>query len=186
MTTTSRSRSRRRQSFLTDILLGSNPTDESRWTQRTGWLADIAQVGCKDGDWTVKCNLSCSGPGTVGWFARFGDEGRPPLAGFIVCSGPPLEYEFEDKIGSLVREWYLSGHLHGWTPQLWVSGSDIEAAGWPATRAPWGSTSVYQFRNGERLDSDCVKLLVSLLCDSSKQHIAAEHRRIAGSDPWWA
>jgi hypothetical protein len=180
MAITSRHAPRRRKSpRVNDILLGSNPTSTSRWTQRTGRHADIARVGCMDeGDWTVSRHLRDIGTGTVGWFARFGEGGAPPLAGFMICAGRP-RWDPND------CEWIVRGHLHSWSRALWVPGAAIDAAGWPARRSPWGSTSVLQFGNGEQLTPDLVRVLLSVLPARSRRDIALEYREITGSAPWW-
>lgn len=61
--TTPRRASSRRSPQLTDIVLGSNPNAESRYTQRTGEHADIANVDfIRDGTWSIACNLDRVGP----------------------------------------------------------------------------------------------------------------------------
>lgn len=55
-----------RRPQLNEVMFGSNPTPDSRWTQITGAQADIATVGyVEDGHWSLSCNQDRIGPGTV-------------------------------------------------------------------------------------------------------------------------
>ncbi len=169
---------------LTDIVLGSNPNTESRYTQRTGEHADIAEVDfIADGTWSIACNLDRVGPGTIGWIARQGEGGNPPLAGVIVCTSVPELWEDTDDEGNPVAEWYVEGRLHG---GLWVSGDDIAAAGWPDRRAPWGRTATRQFQNGESIKSGELRSLLDATAASVARTVALEHRDVTGRLPRWA
>jgi hypothetical protein len=167
-------------------MFGSNPTPDSRWTQTTGAQADIATVGyVEDGHWSVSCNQDRIGPGTVAIFARSGAGGLPPLAGFMVCTDDPVEYDVLNVDGDVETQWYVEGRIHGWPEDLWVQGSAIEAAGWPVTRSPWGTNAVRQFRNGEQLTPDLVKVILSTMPKSLVRMIALEAKEVTRAYPWW-
>lgn len=177
---------------LTEVLFGSNHTTASRYTTTTGEVADIAEVGYVEGWWSLACNLDRVGEGTIAFFARQGDGGSPPLAGFMVVTGDPEESDVHDAHGQRVldadgnplTQWYVPGRIHGWSEALWVPGADIATAGWPANRSPWG-TNIRQFRNGEQLTPDLVRIVLSVLEPSLLRAIALEHEDVTGSLPWW-
>lgn len=169
---------------LPDIVLGSNPNIESRYTQRTGEHADIADVDfIADGTWSIACNLDRIGAGTIGWIARQGGGGNPPLAGVIVCTSVPELWEDTDADGNPIAEWYVEGRLHG---GLWVPGDDIATAGWPDRRAPWGRTATRQFQNGESIKPGELRSLLAATTESVARTVALEHHDITGRLPWWA
>lgn len=184
-----RSRPRTR---LTEVLFGSNYTAASRYTTATGEMADIADVGYEEGWWSLACNLDRVGNGTIAFFAGQGDGGSPPLAGFMVVTGDPEESDLldvsglpvVDADGNPLTQWYVPGRIHGWSDAMWVPGADIGAAGWPANRSPWGA-NVRQFRNGEQLTPDLVRIVLSVLEPSLMRAIALEHEDVTGSLPWW-
>lgn len=180
---------------LTEVLFGSNHTTSSRWSQETGRTADIAGCGfIEDGEWSVTCNIRRIGRGTTAYFARSGDGGAPVWAGFMVCTEDPMEYELlnddESPIlkadGTIATGWYVQGRLHGWDERLWVPAADIQAEGWPATRAPFGSKAVPQFRNGERMTPDLTRALTEAVAPSLRRDIYLEIKDVTGTLPWWA
>ena len=168
---------RRMHRCLTDVVMSSNPDEESRWSKRTGRQADIGQVDFyEDGSWSIACNRDRIGPGTVGWIARQGRGGNPPLGGFIVCVDVP-HFDRAD------NEWYVEGRLHG---GLDVPGACIAAAGWPKRRAPWGSVACRQFQNGEKVGPDELNALLGAVPDSILRTVMLEHLDVVGSLPSWA
>ena len=177
---------------LSEVLLGSNHTTASRYTTATGELADIADVGYEEGWWSLACNLDRVRKGTIAFFARQGDGGSPPLAGFMVVTGDPEESDLldvdgqpvVDDDGDPISQWYIPGRIHGWSEALWVPSTDIGAAGWPANRSPWG-VNIRQFRNGEQLTPDLVRIILSVLEPSLVRAIALEQEDVTGSLPWW-
>jgi hypothetical protein len=180
--TTATGRSPRPQ--LDHVLLGSNPNGDSRFAQRTGRAADIYDVDFYEhGSWSAGCNLDRFGPATIGWIARQGNGGNPPLCGFIVCTGIVEMYEDYDAEGNLVIDHYVEGRLYG---GLWIPGEDIAAAGWPTRRAPWGDKASRQFRNGESISDVELAALLDAVPDSTLRTIALEYRDVTGSDPSWA
>ena len=93
---------------LDDVVLGSNHTWASRWSQRTGRTVDIGDVDfIEAGTWSMGCNTGRIGPGTVGWIARLGDGINPPLCGFIVCTSEPALYAEVDGAGNTIYECYV-------------------------------------------------------------------------------
>lgn len=175
--TSATSRSPITSTQLTDIVLGSNPNIDSRWSQRVGRQADIWDVDFDpDGDWSIACHFDEVEPGTVGWIARQGDGGNPPLGGFLVCVGVP----YLDKRDG---EWYVKGRLHG---GLCVPGDQIAAAGWPDRRSPWGSRACRQFRNAEEIKQNEVQAILKAVPHSVLRTIALEHLEVTGHYPWWA
>lgn len=162
------------------ILLGSNHTAASRYTHRTGYTADIARVGpLVDGNWSLSCNWARITPGTLALFARTGDGGTPPLAGWMVATAPAAHDATEDS-------WYLPGRIEGWTPRRWINGDDIGLAGWPATRSPWGINAVRQCRNGERITRGQLAIILPLIPATTRRRIAATIKEVTGVPPWWA
>jgi hypothetical protein len=168
---------------LTDIVLGSNPYPGSRFAQRTGRQADIAEVDFyRHGDWSIACNQHRVGAGTVGWIARQGDGRNPPLGGFVVCTGSARSQEEIDLDGHPIVEWYVPGHLHG---GLWIRGEDIAGRGWPDRRSPWGRNARRQFRNGEAIKPPELLALIDAVPVSTLRTVALEHRQVTGRFPWW-
>lgn len=174
----------RPRSQLSHVVLGSNPNAESRWSQRTGRQADIYHVDFyEDGAWSISCNVHRVGPGTIGWIARQGEGGNPPLCGFIVCTAEPKPSEEVDDNGEVVVEYYVEGRVHG---GLWIPGDDIASSGWPERRAPWGPSASRQFRNGEALGEDELQALLDAVPDSTLRTVALEYRDVTGVAPTWA
>lgn len=169
-----------RRTTLEHVMLSSNPQHGSRWADRTGYPpADIATVGAaRDGNWSVSCNLDKIGPGSMAWIARYQGVGKPVLAGFLV----PDDYPYEDPTDP--GEWYVTGILCGWSPQLWVPGATIVAAGWATNQAPFGDRP--QFANGRRVMSGDLKALLSTIDPSILDYIGDQFERVNGYRPTWA
>jgi hypothetical protein len=103
----------------------------------------------------------------------------------MVCTDDPVEYDVLNVDGDVETQWYVEGRIHGWPEDLWVQGSAIEAAGWPVTRSPWGTNGVRQFRNGEQLTPDLVKVILSTMPRSLVRMIALEAKEVTRAYPWW-
>lgn len=141
-------------SRLANVLLGNNPrpTSKTGWSKLSGREVDIASFDYGEYDWSVACNQSRIGPGTVGWIYR-SDGSYGHLAGLIVFSDDP---QTEQEPGGDVD--YCAGLLWRLPREWWVDGARIASRGWPAKRAPFG-TRARRFRNGERLDESEARLL---------------------------
>jgi hypothetical protein len=179
---------------LSAILLGSNPTVDSRWTQTTGRTADISDVGyLADGDWSTSCNLDRTGAGTLAIFAR-ANGGIPDIAGFMICTGEPIPYEEVDEWGLPVLDgasepvigWYVPGVIHGWSSSIRIPGLVVQHLGWPATRAPFGTQAVRQFRNGEQLTPDLLAVILGALPEVLVRSMVLEYIDVTGVAPDWA
>lgn len=169
---------------LSNIALGSNPNSDSRYAERTGHSTDIYEIDYyKNGTWSIACRIDQVGRGTVGWIARQGDGGNPPLCGVIVCTGPAKPYEDYDAEGNRIVEYFVEGRLHG---GLWIPGEDIAAAGWPRRRAPWGDDATRQFRNGEHIKDAELRALLDAVPVSTLRLIAQEYCDVTGRLPSWA
>lgn len=183
----------RDRSQLTAILLGSNSTTNSRWSQLTGRIADISEVGFEpDGEWSTSCNVPRTGPGTLAIFAR-ANGGVPDIAGFMICNSEPAAYEEVDQEGNLILDdagepvigWYIRGPLHGWSAGMRVPGILVQHLGWPGTRAPFGAKAVRQFRNGEQLAPDLLAAILDALPETLVRTMVLEYERVTGLYPAW-
>lgn len=178
---------------LPAILLGSNSTTASRWTQLTGCTADISDVGfALDGEWSTSCNVPRTGRGTLAIFSR-ANGGVPDVAGFMICTGDPVAYEELDEDGNLIFDpdgdlvigWYIPGVIHGWPAGMRVPGVVTQHLGWPATRAPFGAKAVRQFRNGEQLTPTLLSAILDALPEVLVRAMVLEYREVTGLDPAW-
>ncbi len=100
-------------------------------------------------------------------------------------TGAAVPNEYLGGEGNPQLQWSVKGRLHGWDERLWVPGVEIEAAGWPTTRSPWGTTSVRQFRNGEQLTRELVRVILSAIPESLVRTMAMEAKGVTRSYPWW-
>ncbi len=145
-----------------------------------------------DGYWSISCNFGRHPVGSVGWFARFGYGSPPPLVGFMMVTSAVQEWSVEDDdgatvvdaSGAVVYEPFLPGRIHGWSPRLWVPGTDLAAAGWPATHAPWGAKQ--QCQNGQRLDDTLRDVILDAIDPSIVELVAFEVGAATGNWPGWA
>ena len=183
---------RKRRPQLANILLGSYPTDEGRWSQRTGRVSDIASVTYEpDSGWSCSCNRDRVDIGTIGWIARHGDGPIPTLGGVIICTGDPYPVDEEDPWGNPILdhngdqlvEWYVPGRLYG---GLAVPGTRIARSGWAPTRSPWGKQAVRQFQNGERIDPGDLAGLLRAVGPAVRRTVALEYHEVTGEWPGWA
>lgn len=164
---------------LEAVLLSCNPTPGSRFENHTGRRSDIPAGRHADARWDIACNRDRVDIGTLGVLARRGDGGSPPLAGVLVCTGPPAW-------DSYYRLWFAPGILYGFQEKLRIPAGRISSAGWPATHAPWGANNHRQFEGGQRLPRGGLDAILDCMSIRCVRTLAKEVQKLTGSLPtWW-
>lgn len=160
---------------LSDVLLGNNPspTTKTGWSKRSGREYDLLTWDYGPMSWSVECNLSRIGRGTVGWIHRT-DGSWGHIAGIIVFDG---ESEDVDELGGASH--YHKGVLWRLPIEWWIDGARIHLAGWSA-RAPFGGSKVRRFRNGESLNASDVAVLERLLHPVAVAWLAERRAAVGG------
>jgi hypothetical protein len=136
---------------------------------------DIDGVSYAEHDWPVLCNLSKIGPGVLGFMCRFGFGGSPPLVAVMIARGPAYE---DPPYG-----YWMGGHIHAWTKELWVPGKRLLAAGWPANQPHWETNHRRQFQNGRRIPPRGLDAILDCLTTDQVRTIALETHVVTGRWP---
>ena len=122
------------------------PISKTGWSNLSGREFDLLSLDYGHDAWSIACNQTLIGPGTIGWIYRF-DGTFGHLAGLIVFDGRPKGHK---EPGGTVH--YCAGMLWRLPLEWWVDAARIAASGRPTCRAPFGG-SARRFRNGERMSA---------------------------------
>ncbi len=123
-------------------------------------------IRCNDGVLHYSAKLIV--PGTIGWMHR-SDGYWGHLAGLMAFTGHPYLSPSGD------GEVYCNGIIDPWPEDEWISGKDINAAGW-TDRSPWGDITPRRHRSGESLLPQYVAILEGLITPETRDWVT-DHRQ---------
>ena len=143
---------------LEDVLLGSNKLATAGWAAKAQRSYDIVLGDYGPGRWSVACNWTRIGDGTIGWIIR-ADQAWGHVAGCVAFDDDPRP--INEKGG---RVWYADGILFPWPRDWWIDGARLNLAGWVGS--PFGLTGnrnrTPRFQSGVTLNPQSLEILEEL------------------------
>ena len=144
--------------MLSDVLLGSNKLATAGWAAKSQRSYDIVLGDYGAGGWSLACNWSRIGEGTIGWIIR-ADQAWGHVAGCLAIHSDPES--IKEKGG---RVWYAHGTIFPWPRDWWIDGARLNLAGWSGT--PFGLTKTgrrtSRFQAGVTLSQASLELIEEL------------------------
>lgn len=144
--------------MLEDVLLASNKLATAGWAAKAQRQFDVLLSDYGDGGWSLACNWTRIGPGSIGWIIR-ADQAWGHVAGCLAVDGDP--YTVKEKGGPV---WYAEGTIFPWPREWWIDGARLHVAGW--TGAPFGLTRAgkraARFQSGVTLNLHSLDLIEQL------------------------